>query len=219
MRLAPDTLKRVDEWRAGQDDLPSRAAAIRRLVEFGLSINARMFHPSSGEKLIIAMLCDLYRHLKPEDGLDPVFLEKAAVGGHHWALEWEHYPLFKAPVDEKVALEVAEILDMWWTIEWSYDQLSEKDRAKLETDSGITQERIEFRGFDHNDEFTHYDVAGVMIDNLGRFRHFEDRDLDSHFPFLDRYRSMLVRYEPMKDSLKGRNHLTREQIAELLRDA
>ena len=217
MRLEPATLKRVDEWRATQPELPSRAEAIRRLINSGLSKDERRFRPSSGEKLIIAMLCDLYRQLNVEEGeIDPAFIDAAAVGRHHWALEWEFQPMFEEPVDEAVALEVADILDMWWTIEWSYDQLSKLDRASLETDVVITKERALFRGFDGNNEFVHYDVAKLMIEGLQRFRHFQNRDLNSHFPYLHTYRRMLAVYEPMKKSLEGRNHLTHKQIGDLV---
>jgi hypothetical protein len=36
MRASPEFLKSVDKWRAKQEDKPSRAEAIRRLVEIGL---------------------------------------------------------------------------------------------------------------------------------------------------------------------------------------
>ena len=36
MRIDPETLSRVDEWRRKRADLLSRAEAIRRLVELGL---------------------------------------------------------------------------------------------------------------------------------------------------------------------------------------
>jgi hypothetical protein len=36
VRIQPDMAKRIDGWRARQDDLPSRPEAIRRLVEQGL---------------------------------------------------------------------------------------------------------------------------------------------------------------------------------------
>ena len=39
MRVSADFLKSVDKWRAKQDDTPSRAEAIRRLVELGLKAN------------------------------------------------------------------------------------------------------------------------------------------------------------------------------------
>jgi hypothetical protein len=36
MHVDPAWMKRIDDWRRKQDDLPSRAEAIRRLVELGL---------------------------------------------------------------------------------------------------------------------------------------------------------------------------------------
>jgi hypothetical protein len=36
MRASAEFLKSVDKWRAKQEDKPSRAEAIRRLVEIGL---------------------------------------------------------------------------------------------------------------------------------------------------------------------------------------
>jgi hypothetical protein len=36
MRVSDEFLKAIDKWRQKQDDAPSRAEAIRRLVEIGL---------------------------------------------------------------------------------------------------------------------------------------------------------------------------------------
>jgi hypothetical protein len=36
MRVSDGFLKSVDKWRANEEDKPSRAEAIRRLVEIGL---------------------------------------------------------------------------------------------------------------------------------------------------------------------------------------
>jgi metal-responsive CopG/Arc/MetJ family transcriptional regulator len=36
VRVDDDFLKRIDEWRRKQDDVPTRPEAIRRLVELGL---------------------------------------------------------------------------------------------------------------------------------------------------------------------------------------
>jgi hypothetical protein len=38
MRASEDFLKAVDNWRSKQEDKPSRAAAVRRLVELGLTV-------------------------------------------------------------------------------------------------------------------------------------------------------------------------------------
>jgi metal-responsive CopG/Arc/MetJ family transcriptional regulator len=37
MRLETTMIERVDAWRRKQEDLPSRAEAVRRLIELGLS--------------------------------------------------------------------------------------------------------------------------------------------------------------------------------------
>lgn len=41
LRLEPEALARVDRWAASQKDAPSRAEAVRRLVELGLAIAQR----------------------------------------------------------------------------------------------------------------------------------------------------------------------------------
>jgi hypothetical protein len=38
MRTTAEFLRRVDDWRRAQEDLPSRTEAIRRLVELGLKV-------------------------------------------------------------------------------------------------------------------------------------------------------------------------------------
>jgi hypothetical protein len=41
MRVTEEFLKMIDKWRAKQEDEPSRAEAIRRLVEMGLKAKAK----------------------------------------------------------------------------------------------------------------------------------------------------------------------------------
>jgi hypothetical protein len=50
MRLGGSFFKTVDEWRRKQKDLPSRAEAIRRLVERGLANRPRARQLSKGAK-------------------------------------------------------------------------------------------------------------------------------------------------------------------------
>jgi hypothetical protein len=40
MRASEDFLRRIDDWRRRQPALPSRAEAIRRLIEFGLAADS-----------------------------------------------------------------------------------------------------------------------------------------------------------------------------------
>jgi hypothetical protein len=41
MRVSADFLKRLDHWRRTQEDQPSRAEAIRRLVDVALMVNGK----------------------------------------------------------------------------------------------------------------------------------------------------------------------------------
>jgi hypothetical protein len=41
IRIMPDMIARIDEWRRIQPDLPTRAEAVRRLVEIGLMAKPR----------------------------------------------------------------------------------------------------------------------------------------------------------------------------------
>jgi hypothetical protein len=56
MRLGASFLKTVDEWRRKQKDLPSRAEAIRRLVERGLANQAPARQLNKGAKRIAAKM-------------------------------------------------------------------------------------------------------------------------------------------------------------------
>jgi hypothetical protein len=46
MRVPASFLKMIDDWRRIQPDLPSRAAAIRRLVAMGLTLKTKAKQPS-----------------------------------------------------------------------------------------------------------------------------------------------------------------------------
>jgi Arc/MetJ-type ribon-helix-helix transcriptional regulator len=54
-RLSNEFMARVDAWAAEQDDRPSRAEAIRRLVELGLTVKTRS-EPSERQRAAIADL-------------------------------------------------------------------------------------------------------------------------------------------------------------------
>ncbi|MCH8808816.1 MAG: HAMP domain-containing protein [Proteobacteria bacterium] len=76
MRLSQRALDNVDAWRANQDDFPSRAEAVRRLIEAGLSTtSAIQLKFSDGEKLTMLMLCEVYKHLNIKGDIDPAFVE------------------------------------------------------------------------------------------------------------------------------------------------
>ncbi len=219
MRLDQGTLDKIDLWRAGQGDIPSRAEAARRLMEAGMGVSdGRGIRFSGGEKLILIMLCDLYKHLKISGEIDPGFVASAIFGGHNWGLSWEYSGLFHDHVDsDSVVSEVVDVLDMWSLMENGYASLSETDKQRIAVEADPFGKHVVFSGFDGNNETEHYSVARFMIDDLERFSGFKGRELNSHAPLMESYRRMLALFEPMRRTLIG-IELSASQIIDLLKE-
>jgi uncharacterized protein YfbU (UPF0304 family) len=221
MRLGADVLEGLDSWRSRQEDLPSRSEAVRRLVETGLGLNEKKrIALGSGEKLIIMMLCQLFRHLKVKGdigpGIDPEFVEAVIYGGHYWALDWEYPGTFATHEDSATVLsEVVDILDMWSFLESGFASLSKSDKEKVASEAKPFGEHVVLSGFDGNGEGEYIGVARFLIDRLDRFSSFKGRDLDSHCPMLGSHRRMLAVFEPLRKNLIGRD-LDALEISQIL---
>ena len=217
MRLGSSVLEDLDSWRARQDDLPSRAEAVRRLVEVGLGNGAkRRIALGDGEKLIVMMLCQLFKHLKVESEIDPAFVEDVIYGGHYWALGWEYSGLFHSREDaETVVTEVVDILDLWSFLERGFASLSKKDQDRVAAEAEPFGKHVTFAGFDGNGEGEHIGVARFLINKLDRFTEFKGRDLNAHTRTLDAHRRMLSVFEPIRSNLIGRD-LNVEEIIQIL---
>lgn len=216
MRLDSRTLGRLDDWRARQTDLPSRAEAVRRLMEFGLS-ESKPLKLSDGEKLITSMLCELYRHHKIDGNIDPLFVGEALLGGHYWGLEWKYTGIFHGHEDSKATVhEVANILEAWWFLEQSYANLSKKDKDRVKKEAEPFGKRVVFPGFDGNKETEHLHIAKFLINKLDRFVEFKGRDLNSHVPLIDKHRLMVRAFESMRPNLGGGNWLSAGAIIMIL---
>ena len=171
---------------------------------------------SDAEKLIVLMLCDLYKHLKVEGDVEPEFIEDVIIGGHYWALGWEYPGVFHDHVDSpQVLSEVVDTLEMWSFIESAYKELSQEDKSSIEAEAVPLGKYVSFRGFDGNNESEHLSIARVLIEKLGRFESFKGRDLNSHIPVVDRYRRMLEVFLPILPQLAGRE-LAASEIITLL---
>lgn len=216
MRIDQSTIDKVDAWRSGQADLPSRAESIRRLIEKSLS-NTSLGEVSinDGERLIIHMLCELFKALKIKDEIDPKFIQKVIYGGHYWALEWEYTGIFHRHKDSSETLsEVVDILHMWDFIEEAYDKLSLKEKKAVQ--KATNRQQIQFVGFDGNNESEHLGIARFLIEEMGRFKSFKGRSLNSHFPSIKTYKMMLSVFLPIKSKLIGHG-LSLKQIIDILK--
>jgi uncharacterized protein YfbU (UPF0304 family) len=223
MRVDEEIMQRIDRWREDQDDTPSRAEATRRLIEEGLArAPGEVVHFSDGEKLLLVMVGDLYRHLKiKQPEIDPDFVGEVISGGHYWAPRWRWPGLYHGEDDSPRDLhEVVEVLDMWRTIERGYGALTKKERTQLEKDAEPFGRRVQFPGFDGNNEATHLSIAHFLVEQMDRFTELAGRDLNSHMPSLPMYRRMLQVYKPIGEGMyRGvtRDNLTLAELTKILR--
>jgi uncharacterized protein YfbU (UPF0304 family) len=220
MRLDEDILERVDQWREAQEDVLSRAEAMRRLVEVGLArtgSETKAVRFSDGEKALLIMMRDLLQHLDVESECDPQFLAKVIYGGHYWAPTWDMQGLFHGDEDDSDDVHfVVEVLVMWDQIERSYTRLSPQDKELIEKEADPFGRNVSFAGFDGNNETGLMAIARFLVQDMGRFQEFAGRELNSHMPTVDVYRRMLSVFAPMKKSLMG-SGLTAAQIVRILK--
>lgn len=207
MRLDEDILVRVDKWRSGQADVPSRAEAMRRLIEQGLTQPTKLtsVNFSDGEKLLFMVLRDMCKQLNLKKGeTDLDFISSVIYGGHYWAPRWDMNGLFHDHRDKESDVSfVASVLDMWRFIESSYAKLTKKEKSQIVADVGPWATDVKFVGFDGNNESALMTIAMFLVDDMGRFSEFKGRDMNSHCPKSGDYRKMLTVFEPMRASLIG----------------
>ena len=206
MRLDQEVLDQVEEWRDEQPDVPSRAEAVRRLLGIGLNKSgAQGAKVSDGEKLILMMFRDLFRHHKVSGDTDPEFIQKVLLGGHYWALDWEMPGLIHDHVDSiSVVTEVVNVLEMWFFIETGFAKFSTEQKERVKSEAQFSGDNVTFLGFDGNTESNHGNITRFLVNDMGRFDIFKGRDLNSHSPSIDAYRRMLTIFEPMRPHLVGR---------------
>lgn len=212
MRLESRLLDLVDNWRTKQPRIPSRAEAIRSLVEIGLARDSSF---TSGEILQTYMLCEIYKHLGVKGEMDPSFIQEVLAKGEFWALEWKYPGLFHNYVaSKKVLHEVLDILDMYSIIENSYSQLNKKEQQYVLDQARFAKSNLKFIGFDGNNESEYMGIAGFIIEDMERYNEFQGRSLNSHAPTLKRYKKMLDAFEPIRETLIGTG-MNKEQLVEV----
>lgn len=224
LRLDEEQLARVDEWareREKEDDglSLSRAAAIRELIDVGLSAGSkRSVRFSDGEKMLMLMMRDMFKALKVKDpDVDADFLAEVIYGGHYWAPKWKMTGVFHDHVDNpRDVKHVVDVLDMWSFIEEAYERFSAAQKATIAEQVGPLGKHVKFTGFDGNNESSQMSIAMFLVDDMDRFSRFKGRDLNSHHPTYDRYRRMVELFEPMRATLIGHG-LSADQVVTLLK--
>lgn len=221
MRIDSELLDRLDNWRDAEADTPSRAEAVRRLMEAGLAhdTRGRQPHLSDGEKLITLMLTDVIERLGIKTNTNIDLVRNVIYGGHYWALGWEMPGIFHGHIDKRSRVSfVVDILDMWDFLEESFDKLSDTDKARLAEAAVPFGNHVRFPGFDGNYESEYLSIARFLIDDLSRFSRFKDKkhDMNSHHPTLETYGAMYRAFEPIRKTLVFGKAMSVEQLAEVM---
>lgn len=219
LRIDADQLDRIDEWAANQSDKPARAEAVRRLIDLGIAAGSqRAVRFSDGEKMLMLMMGDLYKHLGIKGAeTNPDFLAKVIYGGHYWAPKWDMQGVFHDHVDNPDDLQhVVDTLDTWAFIEEACERFTASQREQIATEVGPLGAHIEFQGFDGNNESSQLSIARFLIEDMDRFSRFKGRSLNSHHPTHSRYARMNQLFASMRAGLIGHG-LTVAQVIALMK--
>jgi uncharacterized protein len=175
---------------------------------------------TAAEKLQIAMLCDLAKPPANRE-LDYEFIDRVVMDDDLWALDTRYPGLelgIKWPPKVK---KVADILEMWYQIESGFESLTDADKTRVETES-FYRHPPKFLGFSGNEETDLMSISRLFVNDLSRWEHFRDRDLNSHFPSVGSYQRMLSVWKPLLDSkIRGSGgpyELTQDELIAILRE-
>jgi uncharacterized protein YfbU (UPF0304 family) len=173
---------------------------------------------SDGEKLILMMLADMYRALDIEDSeIDPDFVTNTIMDDHLWGFRWKYHHIpFERKDNPLVVSDVVNFLDMWKLLEAGYNELSETEKSRVKSETGGRE--VKFIGFDGNNEPEYLSIARYLIEQLGKWQSFRERQLDSHTRTIERYGRMFRAFEPIRKDLIGRELQADEIIQVMMAD-
>lgn len=121
-------------------------------------------------------------------------------------VEW-----FYDDMSEEDTQEVLDILEMYRRLVFSYRDLGSEEKAKVDG------RKLEFRGFDGNNETIQLAYVRFFLEDEGRYDelHNEHHDYNSHMPMLGKYRRMLDAYKSIVEDNDYRM-LTSDEINEIV---
>ena len=171
---------------------------------------------TKAERLIVLMLCDLYKSHGEDKMFNPKLIEYAVAQGQLWALSWEYGGLLNADSPTKAQVDlVADVMTMWQVIEAFMSRFTPDQQNEVVVATGRRLEHIKFEGFY---EEPYRSIFGFMLEELGRWPQFAGRDYSKMLPVLEADLRMLVKYKEMRDANKLGLELTPEQVIEIVNE-
>jgi hypothetical protein len=162
------------------------------------------------ERLLLANQFRILEKLYPDSAEE--YAKMRSIVAQGYTIEYEG--VFNEVWDEMDIGEcnyVFDVLEMYDTLERSYDALSDK--------AGLRPEDVCFRGFDGNNESRRFMFA-QHLRNEGKWTETLAGNLDSHSKgTMLRYPRMLAKYKPIAEKIRGEHgdwQLTADQIKEVI---
>ncbi|MBH2019891.1 MAG: hypothetical protein I8H91_10150 [Burkholderiales bacterium] len=229
MRLDERTAYAIDAWRDANMAGTSRAHAVRVLIERGLSSTVSShLRFSDGEKTLMALMGNLFRHLgAPVEQINVML--NGFITGNQWVADLEMGSLYTLPSTSSDEAELVQFalktLEMWDVFERAYEGFTDEQRAVVLADTegevalrevGKQPEsrEVKFSGFDATSEPDLVRITKFLVNDTPRFQRFKERNLVSNqentyrynadkLEFYDRLRPSLIGRLPSPDEVRG----------------
>lgn len=163
---------------------------------------------SRKDRLILINQYKILEKLEPEGASEYQQLITILANGYEY-----HYPevlggVYPDTLSEGECREVSDILIFFTALQDSYKNLDDKE--------GIDEYRIQFRGFDGNEESSQTGYLKYLVEIDKKFEHVVKRgEYNSHSLSLPYYRTMLARWQEMGKP-RYPNRMTKDQIIKLI---
>ena len=154
------------------------------------------------DRLILANQFEILGKLNEDPSLEE--LSSHLKSGYSWIYD-QSYALHVSPdFDDHDTQIVLNILEVFESIQVSYDKLSDEDKKK------ISETSIIFPGFDGNNESRFRWFADALYAN-GNYAHVKSRS-NSHMPCIGMYQTMFTKWK----SMPNKYELSIEEIKQIL---
>ena len=173
--------------------------------------------PTATEKLIVEMLCKIYKKLEITDSYDPDIVARA-IGSHdYWVLDVKYGLRDGDGSMPPHVAAVSDTLEMYHFLQESFAEFDE-DQIALISQIGLGTSS-EFPGYDGDTEVEYSRAARYLVSDLNRFTSLNGSvSANSHAPLAPMYARMVEEFLPIRSNLKGRK-MTHEEFIKVWRAA
>lgn len=173
--------------------------------------------PTATERLIVEMLCKIYKKLEITDSYDPDIVARA-IGSHdYWVLDVKYGLRDGDGSMPPHVAAVSDTLDMYQFLQESFAEFDE-DQIALISQIGLGTSP-EFPGYDGGTEVEYSRAARYLVSDLNRFTGLHGSvSTNSHAPLAPMYARMVEVFLPIRATLDGRR-MTFEEFVKVWRAA